>query len=319
MDKIERFSKVSFGKDQKEDSMAKPVSIQEYLRPKNLLEACECLGNHPEARLLAGGTDLLNALSRVPEGRVTIISLRDIGEIREVRIMPGGEVFIGATASHREVTESPIIREHFPSLAKACGMVGSPSIRNTGTIGGNVATASPSADSIPPLIAYEAGAVVFSPAGEREVPVEELFLGPSKTILRRGEILKGFRLRSRFGRRAEYEKLGTRKAMEIAVVNACVSLVLDDGNTCDDVRIALGAVAPTPVRAKRAEEVLRGKILTEEVIRRAAGEAMEEIRPISDIRASAGYRKSMTGVLVQELITRALPRGGMIPRNERRQ
>lgn len=287
--------------------MARPSEIKAYFRPQSLSEAHELLMASPEeARLLGGGTDLLNALSGSSKEETRIVSLRDVKELREIKQTRKEEVFIGAMVSHREAADSPFVNRHFPALAKACGLVGSPSIRNRGTIGGNIVTASPSADSIPPLMAYEARAVLWTPSGEREVPVADFFTGPSGTIMEKGDILKGLLLKLDSERVADYEKLGMRRAMEIAIVNLCVSLVAAKKTVCKDLRICLGAVAPTPIRAVEAEDMLRGLPLTAESIKKAAGAAMDAAEPISDIRASADYRRHMVGVLVEKLLSRLL-------------
>ena len=213
------------------------------------------------------------------------------------------EIFVGAMVTHTEVAQSPLLKRYFPALAKASGMVGSPSIRNMATIGGNICNASPSADTAPPLLAYNAKAIIWGPTGEKRVSIEDFFIGPSMSIVKAGEILKGFLLRPEKRLIAAYSKLGMRKAMEIAIVNVCVSMIVEKNNYCSEIRIALGAVAPTPIRAKRAEDTLRDKKITPKLIKETAKVAVSETKPISDIRASADYRKEMIGVLVEKTIS----------------
>ena len=278
-------------------------SIHEYFQPETLREASELLTLYPEeARLLAGGTDLLNRLPQRSEQEIKIVSLKRISELRGIRQDEAGEVSIGALTCHSDVAASPIIRQHFPALAKASGLVGSPSIRNLGTIGGNIVNASPSADTAPPLLAYAGRAVVWSLQGEKEIPIEAFFTGPSSNVLKRGEILKGFLLKPEKDFKCAYEKLGTRKAREIAIVNVCVILKAERISKLSEVRIALGAVAPTPFRAQRAEAHLRLESITADRITQAGQIAMSEASPISDIRASADYRREMIGILVKKLI-----------------
>jgi carbon-monoxide dehydrogenase medium subunit len=174
---------------------------------------------------------------------------------------------------------------------------------NLGTIGGNIANASPSADTAPPLLAYAGRALVWSLEGEKEIPVDAFFAGPSSSVLKRGEILKGFLLEPEKGFQSAYEKLGTRKAQEIAIVNVCVILQTEELSKPAEARIALGAVAPTPFRARRAEAHLRVDRITADRITQAAQTAMSEASPISDIRASADYRREMIATLVNKLIT----------------
>lgn len=284
--------------------MIRKYSIREYFHPETLQEASELLSLYPEeARLLAGGTDLLNQLPQRREQEVKIVSLKRISELRGIRQDKAGEVCIGALTCHSDVAASPIIRRHFPALAKASSLVGSPSIRNLGTIGGNIANASPSADTAPPLLAYAGRAVVWGLEGEKEIPVEAFFTGPSSNVLKRGEILKGFLLKPEKDFKCAYEKLGTRKAQEIAILNVCVILHAKEISKLSEVRIALGAVAPTPFRARRAEAHLRLESITTDRITQAGQIAMTEASPISDIRASADYRREMIGILVKKLIT----------------
>lgn len=280
------------------------MPINGYFRPTSLEEGADLLATlSGPARILAGGTDLLMLMSEHPSPQTRLVSLRDIGPLRKIGHHREGEILVGAMARHAEVARDPLVNRYFPALAKASGLVGSPSIRNMGTIGGNICNASPSADTAPPLLAYDARVVVWNPSGEKEVEIEDFFVGPSETRLQKGQIVKGFILRPRSGRLAAYEKLGVRKAMEIAIVNACVSILTDETRRCSHIRIALGAVAPTPIRAKGAERVLMGQRITHDLIGKAAEEAMDEANPISDIRASARYRKQMIGVLVRKMVS----------------
>lgn len=280
------------------------MRVREYFSPASLDEARELLTTSPgPAKLLAGGTDLLVQMPEEPRTEIRVVSLRHIKALREICQAQKGEIFVGAMVTHAETAQSPLLKRYFPALAKASGMVGSPSIRNMATIGGNICNASPSADTGPPLLAYNAKAIIWGPTGEKRVSIEDFFTGPSMSILKAGEILKGFLLRSEKTLIAAYSKLGTRKAMEIAIVNVCVSMLVEKNNYCSEIRIALGAVAPTPIRAKRAEDTMRDKKITPELIKKTAKVAVSETKPISDIRASADYRKEMIGVLVEKTIS----------------
>jgi carbon-monoxide dehydrogenase medium subunit len=275
--------------------------IREYFQPRTLREASETVNLDPEGtRLLAGGTDLLNKLPPRSDKGIRLVSLKRIAELRGITCNREGDMFIGAMTSHTDVAESPAVRRNFPALAKASSVVGSLSIRNLGTIGGNIVNASPSAETAPPLLAYGAKAVVWSPPGEKQIPIEDFFTGPSSTVLGRGEILKGFALKAGDRLEARYEKLGIRKAQEIAVVNVCVAMNPTSGPS--DIRIALGAVAPTPFRALKAEAYLEAEGITEDRVTEAGQIAMGEASPISDIRASADYRRAMIAVLTKTLI-----------------
>jgi len=286
------------------------MPIKEYLRPASLKETLNLLTScSGAAKILAGGTDLLiqQALESSPE--TAVVSLKDIQELRQIKQTAEGDLFVGAMVKHAEVAQSPLVNQYFPALAKASHWVGSPSIRNLATIGGNICNASPSADTAPPLLGYDAKAIIVRPSGEKAIDIEDFFTGPSTNVLNRGEILKGFLLAPKPGWVADYEKLGLRKAMEIAIVNVCVSLEMDGHKRCSGIRIALGAVAPTPIRAKKAESILKDKRVTPELIRECAEAAVEETKPISDIRASADYRKKMVHFLVEKMVS-ALARVG---------
>jgi len=286
------------------------MPIKEYHRPASLKETfyllTSCSGS---AKILAGGTDLLiqQAIESGPE--IIAISLKNIEDLRQIEKTAEGGLFVGAMVRHAEVAQSPLVNQYFPALAKASHWVGSPSIRSLATIGGNICNASPSADTAPPLLAYDARVIIVSPSGERAIDLEDFFTGPSTNVLNRGEILKGFLLTPKPGWVSDYEKLGLRKAMEIAIANVCVALEMDGYKRCSGIRIALGAVAPTPIRAKKAESIFKDKRVTPELIRECAEAAVEETKPISDIRASADYRKKMIHFLVEKMVS-ALARVG---------
>ncbi len=280
------------------------MPVKEYFRPASLEEASDLLTSFSGlAKILAGGTDLLIQTSQKSSPQTHVVSLRDIEELKGIKQNHKGNIFIGAMAKLADVAGSPLVKENFPALAKASSLVGSPSIRNLGTIGGNICNASPSADTAPPLIAYDAKAIIWSSSGEKEVNVEDFLTGPQMNILKTGEILKGFILKPKNRIIAAYEKLGTRKAMEIAIVNVCISMMRDENQYCSQIRIVLGAVAPTPIRTKKAENILKNNQISSERIKKTAKVAIGETKPISDIRASADYRKEMTGFLVEKMIS----------------
>jgi probable selenate reductase FAD-binding subunit len=280
------------------------MPIKHYFRPASLTEALNLLACYSQsAKVLAGGTDLLipQALESSPE--IVVISLKDIEDLRQITKTAEGDIFVGAMVRHAEVAQSPLVQQYFPALAKASDWVGSRSIRSVATIGGNICNASPSADTAPPLLAYEARVVIESPSGERVVEIGDFFTGPSMTCLQNVEILKGFLLRPKSGWLADYEKIGLRKAMEIAIVNACVAVAKDKQSRCSEIRIALGAVAPTPIRARKAEAILENREMTRELIEECVETAVGETKPISDIRSSADYRRKMTHFLVKKMVS----------------
>ena len=279
----------------------------DFFSPQTLDEAIRILAdNGADARALAGGTDLLIRMKRKQWTPRAVVSLRRVPGLRDISL--NGELRLGACVTLTDLIRSPIIREHYPVLAKTASKMAGVQVRNLATVGGNLCNASPAADTAPPLIALNARAVIVGSKGERVVPLDEFFVGVGKSVLAPDEVLREILVpRQDASMRASYVKLEHREAMDIAIVSVGVWVKLEQqavgskqqAARCEDVRIVLGAVAPTPMRAKRAEEVLRGKELTEERIREAARVAVTESQPIDDVRGSAWYRREMV-----ELLTR---------------
>jgi carbon-monoxide dehydrogenase medium subunit len=281
----------------------------EYMAPKDLNEACSLLQRHgARAKVMAGGTDLLMAMKQRILTPRYVIGLKHVPDLDRVSYKEGQELKLGPLVTHQSIVDNPVIRERFGALWTACSKVGTPNIRNMGTIGGNVCNAAPSADSAPPLIAYNAVVKVMGVAGERSLPLEAFFVGPGKTALQTGEMLVEIDVPCLVPHSGlVYVKLPARSAVDIAAVGVAACITLDAKNdTCRDVRIVLGAVAPTPIRVRRAEETMRGEKITDIVIQKAAQVASEESRPISDVRSSAKYRTEMVNVLMKQAIRQAL-------------
>jgi CO/xanthine dehydrogenase FAD-binding subunit len=270
----------------------------DYCRPKSLLEALEILAKEGEkVRVLAGGTDLLvNIQEGVDDPELVV----DIGEMEELKGIEeeSGVIELGPLVTHAGVMASEFLKEKAPVLVAACSEVGAPQIRARGTIGGNLAAASPAGDSIPALYVLGATVVLKSREEEREVPIENFFTRVKQSVLRPDELLTAVRFPAmNEAGRYFFKKLGQRKALAIAKVTVAACLVIREG-LIENIRIALGAVAPTVIRASRAESYLEGHSLTEEVIARAGQLISEESRAISDIRSTEEYRNEMTGLLL---------------------
>ncbi|HZD41366.1 MAG TPA: FAD binding domain-containing protein, partial [Terriglobales bacterium] len=233
-------------------------------------------------------------------------AVKELNFIRE----ENGGITLGALASHRDVALSPLVRQRYPDLAEACSQVGAVQMQNLGTVGGNICNASPAADAAPPLLSMDAVLRLASIRGEREVPIHEFFLGPRQTVLEPDEILKEIFLPQATGRRgATYLKLGRREAMEIAIVGMGVAVHLNGSDQLiSECRIAMGSVAPTPLRVRPAEALINNKEVTSELIDEVAAVAAETARPISDVRASAEYRLDMIRVLCRRGFQAALER-----------
>ena len=201
---------------------------------------------------------------------------------------------------------SPAVQQHYRGLWQAVRELGSIQVRNRATVAGNVCRASPSADTLPPLIADGAVVTILGPGGERSVVLEYFFTGAGKTVLKGDEIVTGFSVPAPpQGTGKCYIKHGRRVEMELATVGVAVTLTLEHGR-CKAIRIVLAAVAPTPLRARRAEAVLRGQSLSAALIEEAAQTALAESRPIGDVRGSAEYRRAMVGVLTRRAIEQAM-------------
>lgn len=280
----------------------------EYLAPKSMGEALSLLSRYKgRARVIAGGTDLLPKLKRREiKAPPYIIDLKKIRNLDYVKYGKRTGLSLGALATIHAVETSPIVREKFSVLYQAAESMASTQIRNRGTIAGNICNGVPSADTAPALLTLEAKLNLMSKRGERSVNIEEFFTGPNKTVLVGGEILREIQVPNLPpNSKGTYLKLTPRSSMDLAVVGVAVVVIPEDG-ICKYIRIGLGAVAPTPMRAKRAEGILRGQRFGEEVIERAAQTASEESRPIDDHRASAEYRREMVKLLTSRAIHQAI-------------
>ncbi len=250
--------------------------------------------------LLAGGTDLLVAMKNGRLRHRTLVDIKHISNLGAIRPEDAG-LCLGAAVNTRTIARSPLVKERFPLLSQALAVLGSMQIGNRATIGGNLANASPAADSAPALLALEASVKLVGPQGERLVPLENFFSGPGKTVLER-ELLTEIHVPSAPDQgRGVFYKVGPRGAPEdICIVSVAVFAVADASKRIwTDVRIALGAVAPTPIRARNAEKALLGQLIEGRAAEDAARLAAEkDARPISDIRGSANYRSAMVKVLV---------------------
>jgi len=276
----------------------------EYFEPKTLKEAVHLLVKYKQgARLLAGGTDLMNEMKGGYVKPKCLINLKKIKGLDKISYSKKEGLSIGSLVTWTNILSSKPIYQYFPILREAASLIGCPQIRNVGTIGGNICHASPSADSAPALMIYEAQCVIAGPGRERIIPIEEIFAGVQKISLKKGEILTRFRLPTPdTGSKGCYLKFSPRRAMDLPIVGVAVLVRTSDG-TFQDVKITLGAVAPTPIRARRAESFLCGKPVNDESIRKAAGEAVMESKPITDVRASRDYRLGLVNELTYRAIT----------------
>jgi carbon-monoxide dehydrogenase medium subunit len=279
----------------------------DYVRPSSLQEACAALVcDDRSVKPLAGGTDLLVQMREGGLRPRALVSLRDVPGLRFIRLDDDGSLQIGATTTLAAIERSPEVLEHFPAIAEAASFIGSVQVRDRATIGGNLCNAAPSADTAPILIAYGALATISDGRTERTVPLEEFFTGPGQTVLKPGELLTAITIPAPAARTfGKYYKT-FRSAMDCCTVGVGVCAVFADGSrTLEDVRLVMGAVAPTPMRASASEALLRGRALDDELIAQVGVRAAAETKPITDVRASAEYRKVLAEVLTKRALSAA--------------
>jgi len=283
----------------------------EYLSPQTVKEACSLLLQHGDkAKVMAGGTDVLNVMKERIIKPEYVIGLRAISDLDYIEADADG-IRIGAMTTLTSLGNSKIVREKFPCLAEVPGKMATVQIRNMGTLGGNLCNAAPSADTAPILICLGARAKIVSADSERVVALEDFFTGPGETVLKDGEILAEIQVTGQPANTGgAYFKM-SRVAVDLAIVGVAAVVTLDGkGGSCSDIKIALGAVAPTPIRAKKAEASIKGKTIDEALIEQAGKIASEEASPIDDVRGSAYYRTEIVNVFTKRAIRKALEQAG---------
>jgi len=278
------------------------MSVPEFIAPASLDDALGIKSERGmEARIIAGGTDLILRMRDKVLSPSLLIDLRRLS-LDAIEFSDAG-LKLGAYSSLSQVLESAEIEKSYPALPAACREFAGPPIRNRATLGGNIVNASPAADLVPPLIAYDASIVLSSSGGERVLPLTEFFVGPGQSVIEPSEVLTEIRLPPMPTQSAAtFIKLGQRRSMAISQVNLTTRLGIDVAGVVNEARIVLGSVAPTPMRAVKAEEHLTGKALSDDLLSEAAKKAREEVTPISDVRASQPYRLEMTEVLVRRAL-----------------
>lgn len=282
----------------------------ELVVAKDAAHAVALLAEHgPSVKLLAGGTDLLVELKSASDVPRVMVDISRAADLKGIAVTDRG-LRIGALTTHTEIMCSTLIRELVPALAEAAHSIGAVQTRNLGTLGGNLVTCVPSMDSGPPLVALDALVTVAGPGGCRRLPLSGFFAGPRKPLLKPDELLVDIIVPTEnLGKPADFQKFGLRKGQALALVNAAASLWMDwERNVCLAPRIALGAVAPTVIRASAAEVHLEGHAITPETMAEAGRIAATEARPISDFRASAGYRRDLVAVLTRRALAGAYAR-----------
>lgn len=283
------------------------TAIERYLAPADLDSALAALAGG-NATILAGGTDLM---PQINAGKVAfrpiLLNIRRIPELRAVEVGQG-RITIGALVTINELKDNPVIAKAVPLLAEAADHFASDQVRNMGTIGGNVANASPAGDTLVPLLVLDAEVELASASGRRSIPMAEFFTGPGRTVRRPDELITGLSLPlPRLRTVSRFVKFGTRPALDISAVSIGFSATLDSGRL-SDVRVAFGAVGPTPIRGRATEAVLEGAPLDAGLVAKAAAAARDEVKPIDDLRASAWYRRELVHNLLGKVLSDVVSR-----------
>ena len=284
--------------------------ITGFYAAKSVADAVRALSAQPEAILIAGGTDVLIS---VREGKLAgrpLVSIHGLPELTGVRMEADGTLWIGACTPFSDLSAHPLIREHAQMLGEAVNEVGSPQIRHMGTIGGNLANAATSADSAPSLFAMNAELELTGADGSRRLPIAEFYAGPGKSVRRHEEILTAIRIKKTeyehfYGR---YIKYGKRSAMEISTLGCAAWVHLAEDGKIEDLRLAFGVAAPTPIRCAAAEALASGQIPEESLYDRLAEQVRREITPRSSWRASAEFRLQIAGEMTRRAVREAVER-----------
>lgn len=285
------------------------LSKFDYFAPENIEEASQLLLEMGSgAMVMAGGTDLLVKIRYGMARPRAIVGLKRIRGLNHIWFDKKKGLAIGATTLLADVASYPMILKKYPAIAYAAQVTGTVQVRNMGTVVGNLCNAAPSADNAPTLLAMEAEVIIASPKGERRLPLDQFFKGPGLTALEPGEIVTSVFIPlppPRSG--TSYQHISARSKVDISAVGVGVMVTMD-GERCEQARITLGAVAPTPIRALEAENLIQGENLTPHLMERAGVVASKEAKPITDIRATAEYRTRMVAVLTKRALVEARKR-----------
>jgi probable selenate reductase FAD-binding subunit len=283
------------------------VAEKVFLKAKDVNEIIELKSKYGQkAKVIAGGTDVMVRVNTLVETPDCFLYIGEAGlnYIKE----ENDNIIIGAATKLNDIIASPLIKKHLPLLVEAVSGMASVAVRNMGTIGGNICNASPAADTVPALLALEASVIIVSKDSQRTVAMKEFFTGPGKTVLNPDEIVKEIIIPKNDNLKWAYKKIGRRKADTLSVISVAVTMNLKD-DVCKDAKIALGAVAPTPILALNASALLCDKKVDSLLVDKVANEVEKEIAPIDDQRGSAWYRRRMSKIIVKNLIEQILGKG----------
>lgn len=281
---------------------------------KDVKDAIKKLSENENSEIISGGTDVLIRVREGKDAGMGLVSIHNINELKGVKLEDDGTIVIGAGTSFHDITYNEIIKKHIPSLGEAVNTVGGPQIRETGTIGGNICNGATSADSASTMTALETDIILEGPNGERTVNIKDFYTGPGKTVRDRCEVCKCFKIKKEnyenyYG---YYFKYGKRKSLEIATLGCSVLVRLNDAkDTIDDVKIAYGVAAPTPSRAKSAEEYAKGKKLDDNTLLDIFAEkALSDMKPRDSWRASKEFREQLIKEMAKRSLVNSIRRAG---------
>lgn len=288
--------------------------VKSFYEATSVTDAIAKLSKDPDAQIISGGTDVLIRVREGKDASKSVVSIHNLEELKGIRLLENGGLWIGAGTSFSHITNDPLIQEYIPMLGDAVDMVGGPQIRNTGTIGGNICNGATSADSASTMWTLEADVVLEGPEGERTVPIQDFYTGPGRTVRDRCEVCKYFLIHkeSYEGWSGHYIKYGKRKAMEIATLGCAVRVKLDAGKKrIEDVRLGYGVAGPTPLRCRIAEDCLKGSLVTDQDAILAFGKAaLLEVNPRTSWRASKEFRLQLIEELSKRALSEAIKKAG---------
>lgn len=287
--------------------------IENYYHASTVQEAAALLCEHPQARIISGGSDVLIKIREGKLAGASLVSIRDIKEIQGVKITDAGDIYIGAGTTFSHITNDPVIRKYLPVLGEAVDQVGGPQVRNIGTIGGNVCNGAVSADSAPTLFSLNAMLCIEDSKGGRLVPIRDFYLGPGRVDLKQGEILTHVVIPAAQyqGYQGHYIKYSMRNAMDIATIGcSVVSKVNVEQRILEDVRITFGVAAPVPCRCVKTEEALKGSRIDENLSDRIRELVQTEINPRDSWRASRAFRLQIGAEIAARALRRTIELAG---------
>lgn len=287
--------------------------IGNYYTANTVKEATELLKEHPEAKVIAGGSDVLIKIREGKLAGTSLVSIRNIRELKGIKKMESGDIYVGAGTTFYHIVSDPVIRENIPVLGEAVDQVGGPQIRNMGTIGGNICNGAVSADSVPSLFSLNALLRTADGTGGRTVPIRDFYLGPGKVDIRQGEILTHIIIPEKeyTGYRGCYIKYSMRKAMDIAALSCCVVSKIDtEKNILEDIRITFGVAAPVPFRCVQTENTVKGFPIDEKLYQAVEDGIRKEIHPRNSWRASREFRLQIGGEIARRALVRTVELAG---------